>query len=44
MNILPSLPRILTKLLKNMEQKEKERLEIGKRSVELLSIFIKEFE
>lgn len=44
MNILPSLPRILAKLLKNMEQKEKERLEIGKRSVELLSIFIKEFE
>jgi hypothetical protein len=44
-NILPSLPRILTKLLKNMEQqKEKDRLEISKRSVELLSIFIKEFE
>ena len=46
-NILPSVPKFLIKLLKNMELRDKENLkknEVSKKSVELLQIFIKEFD
>jgi hypothetical protein len=49
-NILPSVHRFITKLLQNMDSKEKEkeekekRHEVAKKSVDLLNTFIKEFD
>ena len=46
-NLLPSVPKFLEKLLSNIESKDQstnQKTEVSKKSIELLSMFIQEFD